>query len=121
MATQKNLSSRKGAIFILGVVIILAIVALFLIHKSDTQKTNSGNYITGATYPDAYDVDTCNCVERNRPTCLEGFYYNETRGFCVNPTEKKVTYPRLGCSLYECSDANYKFDLDNKEWLEVTG
>lgn len=120
MAGKKNKRSNEGAIVILAIVVVLAIFALILAHNSNSQKTSSGDYVTGATYPEGYDSDLCTCLERNRPTCLDNFYYNETRGLCVNPVEKTVTYAHAGCSLYECPRANYTFDLDNKEWLEVT-
>lgn len=115
---KDKLKIKKSSFFVVGVVIVLAVVAIALIHSSESKTSSSGHtvYENGPDYPDNYSSDACRCLERTRPTCLEGFYYNETRQLCVNPVEKTVTFTTLRCSLFECSGVEYRFDNTNKEW-----
>jgi len=111
---------KKDAVFIVGVVIVLAAVALILARQPPSLNTGSSDQVVSGgnqDYPDVYHEDSCRCVEKERSICLENFYYNSTRELCVNPTEKTVTYATLRCSVYECSGTSHVFDVENKEWV----
>ena len=112
---------KKDAVFIVGVVIVLAAVALILARQPPSLNTgSSGQVVSGGNqdYPDVYHEDSCRCVEKERSICLEGFYYDSTRQLCVNPTEKTVTYATLKCSVYECAGTVYNFNTETREWDE---
>ena len=110
---------KKGAVFIVSVVIILAVLTLILANQSDYAKTNtSGDAIYGnSDYPGSYSEDSCRCIEKDRPVCIEGFVYNSEINLCENTATKTVTSAKRTCSVYECEGVVYNFDVDKNEWV----
>src|SRR3989344_3005518 len=116
---NKKQKDKKKLMLIVGMAVIaLAVLTAligFLVSSGLSNQNQSSQ--EGLALDDFYSSEQCRCLEKNRPLCnLEGFEYNKTRDLCVNYAEKKVTYPTLACSSYECIGVNYQYNFDDKTW-----
>lgn len=114
---KETKNNRKiKMIFLAGIIILAAVVLLTLNFNQISNQ--SDEQFEELSPDDFYSEDSCRCLEKNLPSCLSDFEYNETRKLCVNSAEKKVTYATFKCSKYECSGITYSFNFEEKIWEE---
>ena len=101
--------------FILAVVLVILIVLIYfgkLIINANVIRIQEEQ----EKYYDKL-VDNCECVERERIYCMEGFELNEAEDLCL----KKGGYTgvRKGCSQYDCYGDKVFWNFEDKLWEPV--
>tara|TARA_Y100000310_G_scaffold207483_1_gene208028 strand:+ start:5323 stop:5694 length:372 start_codon:yes stop_codon:yes gene_type:complete len=117
----KRKVSRK-VVIVRGLVLSASIFSILLfigLTFAFSEFKTTPKVIDQINVNDFYSQDSCRCLEREKLDCfLDGFEYNETRGFCVNLEKKQITNPIPSCSMYECSGRIYSYDVNAKVWGE---
>ncbi len=61
-------------------------------------------------------VDDCKCLEKNRPSCSEGFVLSQDGKICRNEQKKIFTNILLSCSKYDCDGEINVYNNKTKGW-----
>ena len=100
-----------------NVILILAVSAIVLVIVTNVEKVSVANVIKEQREQVAYQdqlVDNCDCIERERLKCFEGFELNIEKRRCEK--DKIFTNVLLGCSKYNCSEGIHEFNFDTEKW-----
>ncbi|PIO08466.1 hypothetical protein COU59_01625 [Candidatus Pacearchaeota archaeon CG10_big_fil_rev_8_21_14_0_10_34_12] len=108
MKSQIKLQMKKKTLaIVIGLIIILSIGIPFAFEISKAKMEEQQKYY------ESWLPDNCNCLERERKTCsFEG--YEVEGNYCVKGGN--FTYVAKACSVYNCSEGIYDFNLDKQIW-----
>lgn len=98
-----------------NVILILAVLAIVLLIVINIRNVMVANAIKEQREQEVYQdqlVDNCDCIERERWKCSEGF---ELIGRACK-RDGDWTNVLLGCSKYNCSDGVHEFNFDTEKW-----
>lgn len=115
---RKDKSNKKIIIAVIGIAILLFVagVVYLSVNKILTAKEEkrlAEEKLAQENYLD-WLVDNCECVEKNRYFCNEGFALEgET---CVNHDAGSFTRRLIGCSRYNCSEEIIEFNFEENKW-----
>lgn len=132
--TKPASEHAKKTWIILGVVLIVAVIAFALLHKSEFERIeddtleivgmlNSGdNYFTVDTYPESYKNMSENFLKNHQKKALEAIEYaNKELGFSVSLYEKMLkTTALMGIQTEENDKYRVSWSYHPDEGLEVT-
>lgn len=111
---RKNFFNERNS-FILAVVLVALIVLIYAVQVSVPYFENSKSEKQEAYHE--WLVGNCDCLEKEKIVCMEGFEYDEERNFCV--AEGKYTNVRKSCSQFNCSEEIVSWNSENKLWSPV--
>ncbi len=104
--SEKFLSVWVFGTIILVLIILSIVLAVFLIKydlaKKEKEQEKYGEWL----------VENCNCLEKERILCPEGFELSETGGRCID--ENRFTNVLRACSKYNC--LNEIIEWGNGKW-----
>ena len=98
-----------------NIILALAVLVMVLVIVTNVENALVANAIKEQREEEAYVdklVDNCDCIERERLKCSEGF---ELRGN-VCKRDGEWTNVLLGCSKYNCSEGIHEFNFDTEKW-----
>lgn len=91
---------------------MLVFVVVVLIVAINVKKELTANAIKEQLAQEKWFLDNCDCMERERLKCPEGF----TLEGRLCKAEGKYTNVLLACSKYDCSGEIHLFNLEEEKW-----
>lgn len=98
-------------------VLVLMILAIVILVVTNVENVLTANAIKEQREQEAYEdklVDNCDCIERERLKCSEGFELNIEKRRCER--DEVFTNVLLKCSKYNCSEGTHEFNFDTEKW-----
>ncbi len=105
---KDNKKLLRNTILIFGGIVVLLILIVVI------NKVMTANAIKEQEIYREWLRDNCNCTERARIKCPDGFEWNSERHWCING--KSLTSPSLGCSKYDCSGEIKIWNNETEVW-----
>ena len=104
MKKEKTRNRNLERILVLTSVglIFLSIIGFSIVKYTKLDTIDTGS-VVNEDYEEDLDwlSDNCDCIERERFKCSNGFEVDEERRLCFKGNE--ITNVLLGCSMYNCS------------------
>ena len=97
---------------IIKLILMLVFLVVVIIVAINLEKELTANAIKEQEVQEEWFVDNCECIERERLKCREGF---ELVGR-ICKSEGAWTNVLLGCSKYNCSEEIHEFNLEKEKW-----